>query len=118
MHEFLDRYRAFAATFEGAHEDFRWGQETPVFKNAKEKIFAMTGVGDDGLLRVTVKLSPGDGSAALGLPFVSKAAYVGRFGWVNAVVSDEPTWDAVCDWTAQSYHLVAPKPRKKAAKPG
>ncbi len=115
MEPWLERFRTYAATFEGAHEEFPWGHETPVFKNAKQKIFAMTGYGDDGTFRVTVKLSPEDGDAALSLPFVTRAAYVGRYGWVSVVVDEEAKWDLVVDWVSQSYALVTPKKRAKKA---
>lgn len=115
MTEFLDRVRAFAATFEGSYEDFPWRHETPVFKNANGKIFAMTGINEDGALLVTMKLSPEEGGAALGLPFVSRASYVGRFGWVSASVANDAEWDLVVDWISQSYALVSPA-RKRAKK--
>ena len=79
--DYLERLRTLCNAYPGVYEDFPWGHESPVFKTPKGKIFAMSGV-EDGTLRVTVKLTPDEGAEAMMLPFVTKAAYVGRFGWV------------------------------------
>jgi predicted DNA-binding protein (MmcQ/YjbR family) len=111
----LEQLRTFCQQYEGTSEEFPWGHETPVFKNPKGKIFAMSGETDDGTLTVTVKLTPEEGSAALSLPFVIVARYVGRYGWVTATVSNDAEMDAALEWVAHSHALVGPKRKKSEA---
>jgi predicted DNA-binding protein (MmcQ/YjbR family) len=101
-------------TFVGAWEDSPWGDSEdglphPVFKNSKGKIFVFCGERPAGGVTVTVKLPPEEGTAALGLPFVEVARYVGRYGWVTAVVSNETELEIVLGWVRASYNMVAPK---------
>ena len=42
------------------------------------------------------------------LPYVRKARYVGRYGWVTATVTDEETLEAALEWLLESYWLKAP----------
>ena len=104
--DYLQRLRDLCLAYDGVYEDFPWGHETPVFKNAKGKIFAMSGV-ENGTLRVTLKLTPDEGAEAMMLPFVEKAAYVGRFGWVSVAVPGESEWEITEPWVRRSYELVA-----------
>ena len=110
---YLEQLRAFALAFDGAYEDFPWEHETPVFKTPAGKIFAMSGVTEDGGLQVTVKLSPEEGVEALALPFVRVASYVGRYGWVTATVTNDAEWDVTQSWVRRSHELVSPKGRRK-----
>ena len=113
----LEQLRGYAFTFEGTWEDFPWGHESPVFKNGSAKIFAMTGIDEStGNLNATVKLAPDEASAALMLPFVTKAAYVGRYGWVTVQVQEQAQFDILIDWVARSHALVR-KPAKKPRTP-
>jgi predicted DNA-binding protein (MmcQ/YjbR family) len=105
--ELLERLRSLCLAFPGVYEDYPWGHETPVFKTPKNKIIAMSGVGEDGHLRVTVKLTPEEGAEALLLPFVRKADYVGRYGWVTVDVAGETEWEIAEPWVRRSYALVA-----------
>jgi predicted DNA-binding protein (MmcQ/YjbR family) len=87
--EYLDRLRRVCLAYPGVFEDFPWGHQTPVFKTPKNKSVAMSGIGEDGSLHVTLKLTPEEGAEALLLPFVRKADYVGRYGWVTVTVRSE-----------------------------
>jgi hypothetical protein len=42
------------------------------------------------------------------LPYVRKARYVGRYGWVTADVTDDESLDAALEWLRESYWLRAP----------
>lgn len=66
----------------------------------------MLGQRDEGATTLTLKLTPGESEAALLLPFVSVAAYVGRYGWVTAAVTNEVEWEIVHPWISHSYELV------------
>lgn len=95
-----------AMAFEGASADHPWGHESPVFKNARGKIFVFSGEDDRGF-HITVKLTPEEGAEAMLLPFVEKAPYVGRFGWVTAHITGELEWEIAQGWIDRSFQLVA-----------
>ena len=40
------------------------------------------------------------------LPFVDRAPYLGRYGWVTVRVADEAQWDLAQDWVATSWGLI------------
>lgn len=103
---YLQQARDIALSLEGAWEDFPWEPDHPVYKNAKGKIFLMLGQRDEGATTLTLKLTPEESEAALLLPFVSVAAYVGRYGWVTAAVTNEVEWEIVHPWISHSYELV------------
>jgi predicted DNA-binding protein (MmcQ/YjbR family) len=69
----------------------------------------------DAPLTVTVKLTPEEREIALALPYVRVAAYVGRYGWVTAEVTDEETLENALEWLRESYWLKAPARVRDAA---
>ena len=107
-----DRIRRLALSWPGTYEDSPWGH--PVFKVGDNRMFAGMGNPGDGPLTLTVKLTPEEREIALELPFVRRAAYVGRYGWVTAEISDEETLDAALEWLRESYWLRAPAPLRAA----
>jgi predicted DNA-binding protein (MmcQ/YjbR family) len=129
--EVADRIRALALSFPEAYEDEPWGH--PVFKvrrdpsavrqqsirsregsPSRDRMFASMSV-LDGVLRLTVKLTAEEREIAQLLPFVSKAKYVGRYGWVTATVTDEESLEAALEWLRESYWLRAPDELRDAA---
>ena len=98
--------RRLALRFPEAYEDSPWGH--PVFKVADNRMFAAMSEAD-GALRLTVKLTAEEREIAMLLPFVEKAKYVGRYGWVTAVVRDEESLEAALEWLRESYWLRAPE---------
>jgi predicted DNA-binding protein (MmcQ/YjbR family) len=101
-----DAIRTLALGFPEAYEDSPWGH--PVFKVADNRMFAsMSEV--DGAVRLTVKLTAEEREIATLLPYVEKAKYVGRYGWVTAVVRDEESLDSALEWLRESYWLRAPE---------
>ena len=109
-----DRLRALALSFPETYEDDPWGH--PVFKVGDNRMFASMNVESDAV-RLTVKLTQEEREMAYLLPFVSRANYVGRYGWVTARVADEESLDAALEWLRESYWLKAPQ-RLKAAVEG
>ena len=100
------RIRALALTLPEVYEDSPWGN--PVFKVADNRMFAsMSEV--DGTVRLTVKLTAEERGIAMLLPYVEKAKYVGRYGWVTAVVRDEESLETALEWLRESYWLRAPE---------
>jgi predicted DNA-binding protein (MmcQ/YjbR family) len=101
-----DEIRALALDLPEAYEDSPWGH--PVFKVADNRMFAAMSEVDDAV-RLTIKLTAEEREIAMLLPFVEKAKYVGRYGWVTAVVRDEESLDAALEWLRESYWLRAPE---------
>jgi predicted DNA-binding protein (MmcQ/YjbR family) len=100
-----DRVRSFALSLPETYEDAPWGH--PVFKVGNNKMFGAMSSGEDPLT-VTMKLTPEEREIALSLPYVRVAAYVGRYGWVTAEVTDEESCENAVEWLRESYWLKAP----------
>lgn len=107
------RISELALSFPESYEDRPWG-DFPVFKVGANKVFGWVQV-EDGAVQVTVKLTAEEREIAHLLPFVSRARYVGRYGWVTAEVSDEESLDAALEWLRESYWLKAPPELRDAA---
>ncbi|MDQ3992741.1 MAG: MmcQ/YjbR family DNA-binding protein [Actinomycetota bacterium] len=104
--------RALALSLPETYEDEPWGH--PVFKVADNRMFA--GLSDDGeAVSLTVKLTPEERQIAMLLPYVERARYVGRYGWVTATIADDESLVAAREWLLESYWLRAPKRLRPAA---
>lgn len=99
------RIRQLALSFPETYEDSPWGH--PVFKVGDNKMFAAMSSSDDGVA-LTMKLTPEEREIALHFPYVSVARYVGRYGWVTVVVSDDESLETALEWLRESYWLKAP----------
>jgi predicted DNA-binding protein (MmcQ/YjbR family) len=109
---FADRIRELALSLPETYEDEPWGH--PVFKVGDNRMFAsMSSPGKT--LHLTVKLTAEEREIAELLPFVSRARYVGRYGWITAEVTDEESLDAALEWVRESYWLKAPAELRDAA---
>ena len=106
-----DRVRELALSFPEAYEDEPWGH--PVFKVAENRMFASMSVEKD-CVSLTVKLTAEEREIAYLMPFVHRARYVGRYGWVTAEVTDEDSLDCALEWLRESYWLKAPAHLKAA----
>jgi predicted DNA-binding protein (MmcQ/YjbR family) len=95
-----------ALSFPDAYEDRPWG-DFPVYKVGENRVFGWA-VRDDTAVRVTVKLTQEEREIAYLLPYVRRAAYVGRYGWVKADVTDGESLEAALEWLRESYWLKAP----------
>ena len=107
-----DRIRALALSFPSSYEDSPWG--FPVFKVGDNKLFAMM-THHEGACEVTVKLSADEREVAMLLPYVRRASYVGRYGWITARITDEESLQAALEWIRESYYLKAPAKLRDAA---
>jgi predicted DNA-binding protein (MmcQ/YjbR family) len=102
---FADRIRELALSLPETYEDEPWGH--PVFKVADNRMFAsMSEAGRT--VSLTVKLTAEEREIAHLLPYVSRARYVGRYGWITAEVTDEESLEAALEWVRESYWLKAP----------
>jgi predicted DNA-binding protein (MmcQ/YjbR family) len=106
LSEATGRIRALALELPETYEDSPWGH--PVFKVADNRMFASMSQADD-VVRLTVKLTREEREIAMLLPFVERAKYVGRYGWVTALVRDDESLEAALEWLRESYWLRAPE---------
>ena len=105
LDDLAERLRQLALSLPEAYEDEPWGH--PVFKVADNRMFAtMSEAG--GAVRMSLKLTPEEREIAELLPYVHRARYVGRYGWVTAEVDDEESLEAALEWVRESYWLKAP----------
>jgi predicted DNA-binding protein (MmcQ/YjbR family) len=100
-----ERLRELALSLPETYEDEPWGH--PVFKVSGNRMFASMSVGEDAV-HLTVKLTPEEREIAQLLPYVHRARYVGRYGWVTAEVADDESLEAALEWLRESYWLKAP----------
>ena len=109
--DLAERLRELALSFPEAYEDEPWGH--PVFKVGDNRMFASMSEAD-GVLHLTVKLTPEEREMAQLQPFVSTARWVGRYGWITADVTDEESLAAALEWLRESYWLKCPAELKAA----
>jgi predicted DNA-binding protein (MmcQ/YjbR family) len=102
---FAERIRRLALSLPETYEDDPWG--VPAFKVGANKVFAWMWEEGDAL-HVTLKLTAEEREIAHLLPYVRRARYLGRYGWVTATVTDDETLDAALEWLRESYWLKAP----------
>jgi predicted DNA-binding protein (MmcQ/YjbR family) len=102
---YADELRSLALSFPEAYEDEPWGH--PVFKVADNRMFASMNE-ENGVVHLTIKLTPEEREMAQLHPYVSIARYVGRYGWVTAEVTDEESLDCALEWLRESYWLKCP----------
>ena len=100
------RITELALSFPETYEDRPWG-DFPVFKVGQNKVFGWA-VTREGAVDVTVKLTLDEREIAHLLPYVSRARYVGRYGWITAEVTDHESLEAALEWVRESYWLKAP----------
>jgi predicted DNA-binding protein (MmcQ/YjbR family) len=107
-----DRIRELALSLPESYEDEPWGH--PVFKVADNRMFASMLV-EQHAVRLTVKLTAEEREITELLPFVSRARYVGRYGWVTAEITDDESLESALEWLRESYWLKAPSELRDAA---
>jgi predicted DNA-binding protein (MmcQ/YjbR family) len=111
-HRVAEQIRRLALSFPETYEDEPWGE--PVFKVGANRMFAWMGV-DESHVRLTLKVTPEEREIAMLLPYVERARYLGRYGWVTATVTDEESLQAALEWVRESYWLRAPAELRRAA---
>jgi predicted DNA-binding protein (MmcQ/YjbR family) len=103
--------RELALSLPETYEDEPWGH--PVFKVGENRMFAGMSI-DGDVVQLTVKLTPEEREIAQLLPYVRRARYVGRYGWVTADISDDEALEAALEWLRESYWLRAPAELRSA----
>ncbi|ARF58572.1 MmcQ/YjbR family DNA-binding protein [Streptomyces gilvosporeus] len=105
------RVRTFALGLPGAVEEFPWGES--VIK-VNKKVFVFLGVEDGSHPPgITLKLTEPEAHAhALTAPGAEPAGYgLGKAGWVRIPLGEKaaPAAELLCDWTEESYRVIAPQ---------
>jgi predicted DNA-binding protein (MmcQ/YjbR family) len=103
--------RELALSLPEVYEDSPWG--FPVFKVADNRLFAMLPETDP--LELTLKLAAEEREIAYLHPWVRRASYVGRYGWITATIEDSEALDTALEWLRESYYLKAPARLRDAA---
>ena len=92
-----------------AKEEHPWGDT--VFK-VRGKGFAFMGpYGSSG--GVTVKPPADEREGLLGVPYISKAKYIGRYGWVDVRVEDDESLRLALELIDDTYEQIASRGRSK-----
>ncbi len=107
---FYPALRDLCLSLPGVWLDYPWGET--VFKIGK-KMFANFGQDEEGNLRVMLKATLEDQAVLTQRPGISVAPYIGKHGWIMALVRDENDLVLVRDLVSTSYELVGPKTRRQ-----
>jgi predicted DNA-binding protein (MmcQ/YjbR family) len=110
-HRVCKTIRQLALSLPEAYEDAPWG--FPVFKVADNRLFAL--MTDNAPVELTVKLSAEEREIAHLHPWVRRASYVGRYGWITATIEDADALETALEWLRESYYLKAPAKLRDAA---
>ncbi len=102
----------YAKSKPDAVEDHPWDEV--VFK-VNGKVFVFLGRPETPGVGLTVKAPPDELEAMLELPFVRRAKYVGRFGWISLTIENDEALELALELIDDSYELIAPKRKRKAA---
>jgi predicted DNA-binding protein (MmcQ/YjbR family) len=94
-----------------AVEEHPWGDT--VFK-VRGKGFAFMGPYESSG-GVTVKPPADDLEGLLQLPYITKAKYIGRFGWVDVVVEDDESLQLALELIDDTYDQIASRGKSKRA---
>ena len=99
--------RELALGLPGAEERETWGH--PTFR-VRDKIFASTYEGDDGVVVATVKASPEEQAVLLAADAATfgVASHVGRYGWTT-VRLDRVDLDEMRELVVDAWRRTAPK---------
>jgi predicted DNA-binding protein (MmcQ/YjbR family) len=103
--------RELALSLPEAYEDAPWG--SPVFKVGDNRLFAL--MTEREPVELTLKLSAEEREIAYLHPWVRRASYVGRYGWVTATIEDADALETALEWLRESYYLKAPAKLRDAA---
>ena len=107
---FLAELQAYCLSFKGAWEDYPWGD---IVYKVGPKIFTFLGATSD-IAGLTVKAAKDDADVLVERPGVSRARYIGRYGWITVQIADEADLEFAKDLIAASYALVGPRSKTKS----
>ena len=101
-------FREVCLGLPGATESFPFGPETPVYKAANGKVFAIMSEPGAPSPTVTLKAAPEDGLAVrANHPTITPGYHMNKRHWLT-VPLDVPT-ELLVDLVTESYRLVRPR---------
>lgn len=99
-----------------AVEDHPWGDVVFKVGGKRGKIFAFLGHPEADDVGVTVKPPPEELGGLLGLPFVRRASYIGRFGWIDVSVRNRRSLKLALALIDETYSRVAAMGKRRTAR--
>ena len=106
----LARLRDVCLNLPGAAESFPFGPETPVYKAANGKEFAITTEPDDPDASFTAKADPEDAEALRAqYPAITPGYHMNKRHWVTVLLDGSVPDDLVVEIVTESHRLVSPR---------
>jgi predicted DNA-binding protein (MmcQ/YjbR family) len=100
-----------------AVEDHPWGDIVFKVGGRRGKIFAFLSHPEAEDVGVTVKPTPEELGGLRGLPYVQRAAYIGRYGWVKVSVRDRRSLKLALGLVDETYGRIAAAGKGRTARP-
>ena len=105
-----DAFRDVCLNLPGATESFPFGPETPVFKAANGKVFAIMSEPGDPSPTVTLKAAPEDGLAVRAdHPTITPGYHMNKKHWLTVPLDVDD--QLLVDLVTESHRLVRPRLR-------
>jgi predicted DNA-binding protein (MmcQ/YjbR family) len=102
--------RDVCLSLRGATESFPFGPETPVYKAANGKVFAITTEPDDPAGSFTAKADPEDAEALRAqYQAITPGYHMNKRHWVTVLLDGSVPDDLVVEIVAESHRLVSPR---------
>ena len=109
----LARFRDLCLNLPGATESFPFGPETPVYKAANGRVFAITTEPDEPEASFTAKADPEDAEALRGqYAGITPGYHMNKRHWITVLLDDTVPDDLVVEIITESHRLVAPRIRR------
>jgi predicted DNA-binding protein (MmcQ/YjbR family) len=107
-----EEFRDVCLNLPGATETYPFGPETPVYKAANGKVFAITTARGEPSPSVTLKSDPEDG-IALREQFsaVIPGYHMNKRHWITVALDGDVPADLLAELATESHRLVAPRAR-------
>ena len=103
-------FRVVCLNLRGATESFPFGPETPVYKAANGKVFAITTEPDDPDASFTAKADPEDAEALRAqYPAITPGYHMNKRHWVTVLLDGSVPDDLVVEIVTESHRLVSPR---------
>ena len=103
-------FRDVCLNLRGATESFPFGPETPVYKAANGKVFAITTEPDDPDASFTAKADPEDAEALRAqYPAITPGYHMNKRHWVTVLLDGSVPDDLVVEIVTESHRLVSPR---------
>ena len=106
----LARFRDLCLNLPGATESFPFGPETPVYKAANGRVFAITTEPDEPEASFTAKADPEDAEALRGqYASITPGYHMNKRHWITVLLDGSVPDDLLMEIVAESHRLVRPR---------